>query len=358
VIRLDLHVLVAGSIGQRTGGYVYDSRIVDGLRRLGWRVTVYSLAGAFPDVDAEARVSMVSALAAIPDSGRVVVDGLAMCGLPGPIWAERRRLRILSLVHHPLADETGLDKVQRARFAELERESLSACAGVLVTSEFTARRICEFGIGAARVRVVRPGTDPVCFAVGPQSGETPALLCVASVTPRKGHDVLVRALALLPDLRWTCVCIGSLGRAPDYALAVQNLVREHGLGDCVKFLGECERDCLDGFYHQASLFVLASHYEGYGMALTDALARGLPVVSTTGGAIPFTVPGDASVLVQPGDDLALSKALRRLLSDDGVEDRTLLAASARRYASTLPDWDHAAAAFTEALLDLTPDGNV
>ena len=355
----DLHVVVPGALEQRTGGYVYDARIVRGLCELGWQVEVHNLVGTFPDADAEARASMTSTLAGIPAGARVVIDGLAMGGLPEPVRAERARLRILALVHHPLADETGLDTLRRARYTALERDALAACLGVLVTSEFTAGRLGAFGVEPARVRAVRPGTDLAPPAIGPGAEAPPALLCVASLTPRKGQDVLVHALSRLRDLSWTCVCAGSLDRVPGYATMVRGLTRETGLAGRVRFPGVCEPDHLDDLYHHASLFVLPSHYEGYGMALADALARGLPVVSTTGGAIPRTVPGDASVLVPPGDDAALEEALGRLLADgSGVSRRAELARAARRHAQALPNWRQATQAFADAILELTPDGDI
>lgn len=354
-----LHVVVPGPIDQQTGGYVYDRRMVEGLRARGWRVDVHSVAGAFPTDDAGAGARMAAVLAGVPDGARVLVDGLALGGLPAPVRAERGRLRILALVHHPLADETGLDAARRVRFEALEREALAACAGVLVTSEFTARRLEAYGAAPARVRAVRPGVEPAPFADGPAPGASPLLLSVAAVTPRKGQRVLAASLARLADLPWRCVCAGSLERSPGYAAEVTAFAREAGLGDRLRFAGECGAAELDRLYHRASLFVLPSYYEGYGMALADALARGLPVVSTTGGAIPLTVPADAGVLVAPGDAAALAGALRLLVAEPGgAGRRRTLAAAARRHAQRLPDWPAAARRFAEAILALTPDGNV
>ena len=210
-----------------------------------------------------------------------------------------------------------------------------------------------------------PGTDPAKPAVGPGTGAAPRLVCVASVTPRKGQDVLVAALARLRALDWSCVVAGSLTLAPAYASAVRRQAEETGLADRIEFLGECRGEVLNGLYDSASLFVLPSHYEGYGMALAEALARGLPIVSTTGGAIPYTLPGDAAVLVPPGDVDALAVALRDLLSDaprgsegrpaSGSHRRVTLAAAARRHAARLPSWDTAAKTFAGAILELTPD---
>ncbi len=348
----ELHFVVPGPLAQLTGGYVYDAHMVAGLRDLGWRVHVHNLEGRFPDADAVAREAMHGLLASLPDGARVVVDGLAMGGLPEPIEAHGPRLRILSLVHHPLAEETGLPAADASRFRESERRALASCGGVLVSSAFTARGLCSYGVAAERIRAVVPGTEPARPAAGPGAGKPPLLLCVASVTPRKGHDVLVDALARVRDLPWTCVCAGSLERDPPHADSVLRRVGAAGLVDRIEFVGEREGTALEDLYHAASIFVLASHYEGYGMALADALARGLPVVSTTGGAIPFTVPPGAGVLVEPGDAAAFAAALRPLIGPD-TTTRTRLAAAARRHAAALPSWREAAAAFGLAIDELT-----
>ena len=364
-----LHLVVPGPLDQQTGGYIYDARMAAGLRRRGWRVEVHSLEGRFPDADAAARASLAGVLGGLGDGSRVLVDGLALGGLPEPVAAHRGRLRILALVHHPVSDETGLPAEVCARLADRERRALAAVAGVIVTSSFTARGLGRFGVDAVRVQVARPGTDPAPPAAGPEPGEPPQLLSVASVVPRKGHDVLVRALARLRDLPWRCVCAGSLERAPDHVRRVRALVEEHGLAGRVLFAGECPRAALDRIYAASSLFVLASHYEGYGMVLTEALARGLPVVGTTGGAIPDTLPSDAALLAPPGDDRALAGAIGSLLGPDeaaadggsegpaggGAARRAGLAAAARRHAAALPDWDAAVRTFEEHLLALAPE---
>ncbi|MDH3208652.1 MAG: glycosyltransferase family 4 protein [Gemmatimonadota bacterium] len=348
----ELHVVVPGSLDQRTGGYVYDALMVSGLRALGWTVTVHELAGAFPEPDTVARSAMNSTLESIPDGAWVLIDGLAMGGLPSPIEAHGERLRILALVHHPLAAETGLSETERESFEERERRALQPCRGVVVSSEFSAHGLEEYGVPPARIRAVLPGTARAPHADGPGPGEPPVLLCVASVTPRKGHDVLVAALARIRDLPWRCVCAGALDRDRAHADYVRRGVAEAGLEERIDFLGERGADDLAELYHGASVFVLASHYEGYGMALAEALAHGLPIVSTTGGAIPFTVPADAGVLVAPGDETAFADALRKLLTP-GTTTREELAAGARRRAEELPTWQEAVASFAAAVEELT-----
>ena len=361
-----LHLVVPGPLEQRTGGYLYDARMAEGLRRRGWRVTVHALGGRFPDADEAARTSMAAALAGMPDGAMVAVDGLALGGLPEPVAAERRRLRILALVHHPLSEETGLPPEVRARLAGSERRALAAADGVIVTSRFTARGLRRFGVDADRVRVVEPGTDPAPRESADRAaGAPPRLLSVGAVVPRKGHDVLVRALARIAHLPWECDCAGSLERDPHHAVRVLADVDSRGLADRVRFAGECDEAALAALYAESAVFVLASHYEGYGMVLAEALAHGLPIVSTTGGAIPETVPAEAAVLVPPGDDAALAAALAPLLAGPGgdgagrpgAERRAVLAAAARRHAAALPGWDDAAAAFAEALVVLARPGD-
>jgi glycosyltransferase involved in cell wall biosynthesis len=358
-----LHLVVPEPRDRRTGGSIYDARMADGLRRRGWVVEVHGVGGVLPIADAQARASLSATLAALPDGVQVVIDGLAMAGLPDVIRGHAGRLRVLALVHLLLADEPGLAPDQRERLLELEGEALAGCALVIVTSAFTAERMRGIGVDPAVVRIVRPGTDPAPAAIGPGDDAPPRLLCVASVTPGKGQDVLVRALAGLTALAWECVCVGDLTRSPDFAHEVRAMSSAAGLSGRIAFTGELDEDAVDELYRTSSIFVSPSRYEGYGMALTEAMAHGLPIVATTGGAIPWTVPTEVGVLVPPGDDEALAAALRRLLMDTPEEPRsarqrrTRLAEASRRTALGLPSWDDAVDAFAEAVgsLGVRPD---
>lgn len=345
----DLHLVVPGRLDQRTGGYLYDARMVAELRELGWRVEVYELVGKFPAGDPEARASLDAALTAAAGGGPVVVDGLAVGGLPEVLEAHAE-LPLVALVHHPLADESGIEPREAEHFRRSEARALATARGVVVTSPFTATRLEDFGVGAERVRVVVPGTDPARLARGPNPGSPPRLVCVGSVTPRKGHDVLVQALDRIRDLPWACVCAGSLARGGDFPAGVRRRAAAAGLESRILFVGELDARELDRVYETATLFVLPSRFEGYGMALTEALARGLPVVSTTAGAIPGTVPPEAGVLVPPDDPDSLASALADLITDPARVDT--LAAAAREAAASLPSWRRQARAFGAAIRDL------
>lgn len=338
--------LLPGDPETRTGGYIYDKRIVAGLRELGRGVDLHRLPDSFPDPDGAALEAARGVLAALPDGTIAVVDGLAFSAMPEVVTAEATRLRLVALVHHPLALETGLDAARRADLFERERRALPAARRIIVTSPQTVRDLAPYGIDAARVAAIPPGTDPAPPARGSPAGP-PVLLCVATVTPRKGHAVLVDALARLGDRPWRLVCAGSLERDPATARSVTEAVRRLGLADRVTFLGEIAGAALDAAYDDADLFVLPSFHEGYGMAYAEALARGLPVIATTAGAIPETVPAAAGILVPPGDAPALARAIARCLDDPATLEALRRGALAAR--SALTDWPAAARAFAEVL---------
>lgn len=345
--------VVPGDPASLTGGYGYDRQIVAGLNAAGWTVDVVALDAGFPWPDAATLDRAAQQMAAIPDGALVVVDGLAFGASPGLAEQHAARLRWVALVHHPLALETGLTPRQGRVLFDSERRALATARGVIVTSAATARELTRYGVAAECVHVVTPGTDPAPLAAG--SGADSAsrglsFLSVATLIPRKGHAVLIEALSGLQDRAWTLHCVGSTTRDADTANALRTAIAAHGLGDRVHLHGEVPASVLQAMYGQADAVVLPSFFEGYGMALAEALAHGLPVVSTTAGAIADTVPRDAGVLVPPGDAMALRAALEALLVEPLWRDR--LAAGARAARAALPTWPQAVARFAAALESL------
>jgi len=340
--------VVPGDLSSPTGGYGYDRQIIAGLRERGWAVDLVELGDGFPWPDATALRQAAVQIAAIPDGSTVVADGLAFGALPELAARHAARLRWLALVHHPLALEGGLHEAQRRQLFEAERRALSHARTVVVTSAATARALADYGVPAQRLRVVVPGTVATTLANGSGSGDARlSLLCVATLVPRKGHALLVEALAGLQDRHWTLHCVGSMTRDAATAAGVRAAIAGHGLGARVHLHGEVDAAALQGFYDRADVFVLPSLHEGYGMALAEALARGLPVVSSTAGAIVDTVPPAAGLLVPPGDVLALRRALARVLDEPAL--RAGLAAGARAARRQLPRWPHAVERFASVL---------
>lgn len=341
-----LALLLPGDPETATGGYLYDRRIAEGLRRLGWEVRVQSLDASFPDPSPAALADAARVLAELPRGELVLIDGLALGGMPRLVEAQVGRLRLVALVHHPLAEETGLTPERAQALRVAERRALAAVSQVVVTSRFTARLLADYKVPAERIAVVEPGTDPAPPAQG-SVGAGVALLCVAALTPRKGQTDLIAALARLRDRDWRLTLVGSLDRSPSTVAAIRRQITDLALDQRVELAGEVSAARLGPLYRTADLFVLPTRFEGYGMALAEALAHGLPVVSCDAGAVPETVPTDAGTLVPPGDVDALAAALARVL--DQPELRMRLAAGARRAAARLPTWEQAAERMAAAL---------
>ena len=349
--------IVPGSLDTLTGGYGYDRRIIRGLRETGWTVDVVELAGGFPYPTADALQEAARVLAGIPGGATVVIDGLACGAMPAQVEHEAARLRVVALVHHPLAAESGLDQAVAETLAAQERRALASARLVVVTSPATAAGLARYGVTGDRLRVVEPGTDRAPLARG--SGTTVVnLLCVATVIARKGHEILLRALAEFPQYPWHLACVGGLDRDPRTVARVRDLVAAKRLESRVSLCGEMDGERLDARFDLADIFVLPTLYEGYGMAVAEALAHGVPVISTSTGAIPeligslspvagSTAIGEAGLLVQPNDAAALSDALAHALGDSTLRAR--LAEGARRMRDRLPTWEDAARRMAEAI---------
>lgn len=336
-----------GVLTTRTGGYIYDRHAFAGLRRRGWQVREVSLPASFPFPDSVALAAADDALTSLPAGLTTVIDGLAFGAMPELAARHRERLDLVALVHHPLHLETGLPPDAARHLRQSERQALASARRVIVTSRLTAEAVtAELGVEPRRISVAPPGVDPAPVAVG--GGPVPLLLSVGTVTPRKGHALLAEAMTHLRELPWKLVIVGSLERDPATTRALLALVRERDLGGRITLTGELEGGSLEAAFAQADVLVSASYYEGYGMAIAEALARGLPVVATAGGATAETVPADAGLLVPPGDAGALAYALRRVLSEPELRRR--LREGALRARARLPGWDDTAALIEAALL--------
>jgi glycosyltransferase involved in cell wall biosynthesis len=338
--------VVPGSLNIRTGGYNYDRKIIEGLKARGRDVGVIELGGNYPAPNKADRDLAQAAFTAIPDGALVVVDGLAFGVLPEIAEKEGKRLRLIALVHHPLAEETGLNDEIRATLAESETRALASARAVIASSAFTRDRLADYGVAPGRIRVVFPGTDKAPLAMGRVGGEM-QILCPASYFPRKGHSDLFKALAPLKDLSWRLTCVGEKDLNPTHFAALKTLRNSLGLSGRVDLKDRVADEELNRLYAVSDLVALASLYEGFGMVVTEALMRGLPVVTTTGGALKDTLSLGAGLACAPGDVNALTENLRTVLTDRTAYER--LRDGARAARETLPGWEDSAAAFDDAL---------
>lgn len=351
-------LLLPGDWSIPTGGYRYDRRMARALEPLGWRVEPLSLGGAYPAPGAADRDAARAALARLPDGEIVLADGLAYGALPELARAEAMRLGWIALVHHPLHLESGLDPARAEHLRRSEAEALRWARRVIVTSARSVGDLRALGVPGAGITVIEPGTDPggggsPGAGGAPARGEPPPagsdaalearharLLCVASLTPRKDHASLLQALARLaerlPDLAWRLDLVGSEQRDPATARALRRLATDLGLDGHLHWHGEIDEARLQRLYRRAGLFVLPSRHEGYGMAVAEALAHGLPVIASDAGALVDTLPADAGLHPRAGDVAALTAALRRWFDEPGL--RRACRAGAIRAAARLPRW--------------------
>ena len=339
------HLLVPAPFDTISGGYIYDRRIVDGMRDAGHDVTVVELHGRFPLPDAGAIASAVAAFDALPAQDVAIIDGLALLALHDRLdqLADRRAV---GLIHHPTCLETGLPEAEAEELGTLERAMFPRLARIIVTSPWTADCLVkDFAVPRDRITEIVPGTEPAPRSTG-LGDAVCRVLSIGTLIPRKGHDVLLRALAGLSDLDWHLTIAGSPDRDPVCAHGLSALTEELGLTARVTFLGELSGAPLAALWASADLFALATNFEGYGMVIAEALKRGLPVAVCNGGAAGSLVSPETGAVCPVGDVVQLSKVLRRMIFDQPL--RQSLAEAAWQSGQTLPDWPAQARAFAAA----------
>jgi glycosyltransferase involved in cell wall biosynthesis len=348
-----VHVLLpegVDDVDRRSGGNVYDRRVCDELRVLGWDVQEHQVAGAWPNARSRPSASraLASQLAALDDGELAVLDGLLTSVAADALLDEASRLRSVVLVHLPAGVACGAAD-------PAEGALLRSAPAVVTTSAWTRRWLLDvYGLADGRVHVAVPGVDEADVAPGSSTGTQ--LLCVAAVTPHKGHDTLLAALASVRgDLPLRCLCVGSTTRDPTFAAGLARQAAALGRADRFVLAGNRWGRELDAAYSGADVLVLPSRFETYGLVVTEALARGLPVIASDVGGMPEALGVDSSgrrpgLLVPPDDEEALAEALQRWLDDAPLRERLRASAADRRL--TLRGWSATARAFSRVLESL------
>lgn len=331
---------VPGDMSAATGGYHYDRNLLAALNAAGRNTRHIALPSSFPFPDRADMRTAIDALEQVQPNCALIVDGLAFGALQTQAL-DRIAAPIVALVHHPLGHESGLPASQAWRLCALERANLDRAAHVLVPSGHIRDVLCDgFGVPAEQITVLRPGKPDfrAPTSTAPKPG-APLILSVGLLHPRKGHDTLIAALGDCADLAWRTVIVGTPWE-PGYDETLRRQIEAAGLTDRIELAGRVAPDRLARLYAEARVFALATRYEGYGIVFDEALVHGLPIVATSVGAVPGTVPTEAGTLVPAEDALAFAHALRLLLCDDALHAR--MAQAARRAGQDLPTWADAA----------------
>ncbi|MDQ0661574.1 glycosyltransferase involved in cell wall biosynthesis [Arthrobacter ulcerisalmonis] len=346
-----IRLLVPGNIRHSSGGNVYNARLVAGLQALGAEVEVIAVEGNWPDGGAKERRRLGTLLGAWePDAvtGRsvAVVDGLVAVGAPDELeFAAKAGQQTWVLVHMPVAESSGAAALKR------EARALRAATGLICTSTWAATALVQRGLPQAGVAL--PGVETAPQATGSQP---PHLVFVAALLPNKDQLLAVEALARVQDLPWTASFVGSDQADPGYAQEVRAAVAASGLQERVRLTGELAGEALEVEWARADLSLLVSRAEAFGMAVTESLAHGIPVLVREGtGAVEALgmaglatadgeprLPGAALPLPAGGQESPgrLADALRRWLVDEGTRESWRTAALDAR--TRLPGWNSTA----------------
>jgi glycosyltransferase involved in cell wall biosynthesis len=341
---------IPGDINLPTGGYTYDRRVLALLPQFGVAARHLELPAGYPAPTAADLDATTRAFADTPKGAVLLVDGLAYGAMPAAV-IKHVACPVIALVHHPLCLETGITEARAAELRASEIAALALAERVVVTSRTTAKTLIdEFEVPPNKLTIAEPGTDPAPRAAG--SSGTLQLLAVGSVVPRKGYDILVRALErVATTVPWKLTIVGATDRSPETTTAIQSQIERSPHSARMRMIGGLSETALADVYARSDVLVLSSLYEGYGMVLTEALARGLPIVTTTGGAAAETVPDATALKVPPGDIDALAAALQRIIADAAL--RKHLADAAWAFAQTsLPSWEDTTAAIAAVIKEL------
>lgn len=338
---------IPGDKDRRTGGFLYEARVLRGLNDAGLSTAHLQLPDGFPDPTRGDMEAALAALRDVPGNRPIFLDGLVF-GAIDPGGLAQVRAPIIAMIHHPLGLESGLSPERAAFLRANEAAALRQAAHAIVPSAHTAKVLIEaFGADPERITVAPPGFDRPLLK--PYPAQPPLILSVGLLARRKGHDVLIDALSQLADLDWRANIVGK-PHDTVVARALHAQCAGLGLSQRVRFAGELDPSDLADQFNAAQVFALATRYEGYGMVLSEAMMFGLPVVCCRVGAVPDTV-GEAGILTPPEDPTAFAEAIRLMLENPEAAAQYRHLSRAR--AAQLPTWGDTVQIFRTVLHKVT-----
>jgi len=353
-------LIIYGNLETLTGGYLYDRVVAEGLERLGHEVEVISLAsGSYLRQFGQ---GLTSGLCRRLLAGRfdiLLQDELCH---PALFWVNQRLRRLhgpplIAIVHHLMCREPR-PWWQNGLLALVERRYLASVDGFIFNSKTTGKTVTVL-VGEHQPHVIAyPAGDrfgsPLSADSISQRVRQPGplqLLFLGIVIPRKGLLPLLSALAGVDRKLWRLTVVGSLDFDPAHAAAVREQVDQLGLADSVQFIGPCSDDRLVEIMRASHLFCMPYAYEGFGIALLEAMAFGLPAIGCRDGAANETVShGSNGFLLAPDDLAGLAPLVEHLQHDREALLRLSLAA--RETYAGRPGWQDSVAAIHAFLVEM------
>ncbi len=329
---MHLTYLVSADYIRTTGGWIYNERMLRELAAIGWQITRIELGPGFPDPAPDVTAGAARVIAGLPGGTLVLADQIVLSPLADVLPAAAARLRFAMLMHHPQVLESSRPPAVAARMDRQERAALGKMECVIATSRLTgAQLIADYGVDSGRLFIAEPGTDLLQASPG-SGGPGVHLFSLGSVIARKRHELIVGALAGLMDLDWRLTIAGALDMNDAQVAKLRQLIGAVGLADRIALSGALSGPDLEAIWQTTDLYVASSVHEGFGMAVAEAIARRIPVVTTRSGAVGGWIDPRASVLVEPDDTATMRAVLRRVLSQPellkALREGTVLARSA------------------------------
>jgi glycosyltransferase involved in cell wall biosynthesis len=310
----DLHFIIPGDINTLAGGYVYDKMILEGLRRKGHIVSVHELDADFPFPSSDSLIRCKHVFKTIPAGDPILIDSLIFGSIPDILGDLHAKNPIVAIIHLPLSKNPNYSPSIQAQLARQEKVAFRYTDKVVAVSDFTKQLLAEYNVDPSIIKVINPGVSAVS-----QKTDFPGcpekLLCVGSYLPGKGQILLVEALAKIKSLPWTLNMYGIKEFDRAYVQNILTKIKIEGLSDRIFMNSPVSNEELHNCYLNADLFILPTYFENFCMSLNDALAHGLPVITTNGSGIPYSVPGNMGLFVRHGNVPELSDAIRKLLTD-------------------------------------------
>lgn len=349
-------LVIYGSLNIISGGYLYDRKLVEHLRRAGDTVEIISL----PWRNYLVHLSDNFSATLFQHLRDVRVDVLLQDELNHPsLFYLNRRLRsrvrfpILSIVHHLRSSEAH-PAWQKFFYRWIERQYLAGVDGFVFNSQ-TTRQAVNAMLGRAPVNSVvaypagdrlNPQIDSAMIYNRAREPGALRIIFVGNLIPRKGLHILLDALTRLPVDTWQLVIVGN----PNVDARYVRKIRARNLKN-VEWVGVLEDDALARVLAQSQLLVVPSEYEGYGIVYLEAMSFGVPAIATTAGAArEIVTDGVNGFLIVPNDATTLAARIERLAHDREQLAQMSLAARERFLAH--PRWNNTLTQIRHHLLEL------
>ena len=211
----------------------------------------------------------------------------------------------------------------RARFTAQARQAASRADAIIAVSAFTKSQVVELlGVDPSHVHVIHHGVRPLEY--NPSAARENVVLNVGAIQTRKNIARLVEAFETL-NPTWRLVLAGSFGYG---AAAIRDRIERSAARERISVLGYIPAPELANWYARASIFAFPSSDEGFGMPLLEAMAAGVPILTSNRSALP-EVAGNAALLVTPEDTDGLAASLGRLAADQDLRLELVRAGQAR-----------------------------